>query len=166
MIILFVTTTLLIVLAVTCFFRASKKSINSCDPKLFIQHNYSKGIPGNPFTVWVQLIIKKGTKLNLDNANEIRGSKSIVHFLCDGVEEQFIDGPTVFQPDESLPDKYKNQDSELMGYTYVLTPIKSGKLSFAIEIEPTLIIEKKESRKSSFEHTYHLKSDTFFIHSP
>ena len=166
MIILFVTTTLLVVLAVTCFFRASKKSINSCDPKLFIQHNYGEGIPGNPFTVWVQLIIKKGTKLNLDNANEIRGSKSIVHFLCDGVEEQFIDGPTVFQPDESLPDKYKNQDSELMGYTYVLTPIKSGKLSFAIEIEPTLIIEKKESRKSSFEHTYRLKSDTFFIHSP
>ena len=166
MIILFVTTTLLIVLAVTCFFRASKKSINSCDPKLFIQHNYGEGIPGNPFTVWVQLIIKKGTKLNLDNANEIRGSKSIVHFLCDGVEEQFIDGPTVFQPDESLPDKYKNQDSELIGYTYVLTPIKSGKLSFAIEIEPTLIIEKKESRKSSFERTYHLKSDTFFIHSP
>ena len=166
MIILFVTTTLLIVLAVTCFFRVSKKSINSCDPKLFIQHNYGEGIPGNPFTVWVQLIIKKGTKLNLDNSNEIRGPKSIVHFLCDGVEEQFIDGPTVFQPDESLPDKYKNQDSELMGYTYVLTPIKSGKLSFAIEIEPTLIIEKKESRKSSFERTYHLKSDTFFIHSP
>ena len=106
MIILFVTTTLLIVLAVICFFRASKKSINSCDPKLFIQHNYGEGIPGNSFTVWVQLIIKKGTKLNLDNANEIRGSKSIVHFHCDGVEEQFIDGPTVFQPDESLPDIY------------------------------------------------------------
>ena len=166
MIIFFAIIIILIVLTVIYFCRATKISINSHVPKLFIQHNHDKGIPGNPFTVWVQLILKKGTKLNLSDANQMRNSKSIVHFISEGIEEQFIDGPTVFQPDESLPDRFKNQDEELIGYTYILTPVKSGKLSFAIETNPSLIIEQNGSRKPYSDHTYHLKSDTLFINSP